>query len=125
MVFWRDNRTGVQQVWTSTIGRPQTGIESLDRSWVTPAVLRILRREYGGLGGAHDAALVGVFCVTQCSGRDTTGRSGHHGTRVDHRALSGVTCGLYAEIGEFGKSVDPFFKTSNDLGAKDLRLWIS
>ena len=82
MVFWLDNRTGVQQAWTSTIGRPLTRIESLDRSWVTPAVFNEdLRREYGGLGGAHYAALVGVFCVTASvavgtprDGQDTTGR---------------------------------------------------
>jgi hypothetical protein len=57
-------------------------------------------------------------------GRDDTGQSGRHGTRVDRRALSRVTCRLYEEISEFDKAVDPFFKTSNDIGAKDLRLSI-
>ena len=50
------------------------------------------------------------MCHWQCSGRDNTGRSGRHGTQFDHRALSGVTCGLYREIREFGRTVDPFFK---------------
>jgi len=65
-----------------------------------------------------------VLCHRQCSGRDTTGRSGHHGTRFDPRPLSGAACGLYEGIREFGRWPDPFFKTSDDVGAKDLRLSI-
>jgi hypothetical protein len=65
-----------------------------------------------------------VLCHRQCSGRDTTGQSGHHGTELNDRGLSRATCGLYEEIREFARSADPFFKTSNDTGAKDLRLSI-
>ena len=52
-----------------------------------------------------------VLCHRQCSGRDNTGRSGHHGTRFDPRALSGAACGLYEGIREFGRWADPFFKS--------------
>ena len=52
------------------------------------------------------------LCHRQCSGRVTSGRSGHHRTRFDHRALSGVTCGLYRGNHEFVEGPDLFFKTT-------------
>jgi len=39
-----------------------------------------------------------------------------------HRGLSRAARGLYKGIWEFGKTADPFFKTSDDPGVKDLRL---
>ena len=57
------------------------------------------------------AALPSVLCHRKGSGRDTTGRSGHHGTELDHRGLSARRADFYEGIREFDKTVDPFFKS--------------
>ena len=67
-------------------------------------------------------------CHWQCSHRDTTGRSGRHATEFDQRALSGATWGLYREVREFGRAVDPFFKTTaidhSAIRSRRNRAWI-
>lgn len=52
------------------------------------------------------------MCNCECNGQVRTGRSGHHRTRSDHRGLSGVTCGVYGEHCEFGRTPDRVFKTA-------------
>ena len=72
------------------------------------------------------AAVMPCLCHRMCNGQVRTGRAGQVGTQSGDRALSGVTCGLYGENREFEKRPGEFFKTSNDLGAKDLRLsWLA
>ena len=56
--------------------------------------------------------------------RGGVGDMGNHKQTTRDRALSGAACGLYRGIRGFDAGPDPFFKTSNDTGAKDLRLSI-
>jgi hypothetical protein len=62
------------------------------------------------------------LCHRKCNGRVKMGRAGRHGTQSGNRRLSGWTCGLYEQNRKFSETIDPVFKTSNDIGAKDHRL---